>query len=125
VIKIAAYTSITLVRYQSSIFVVADIPDLNVTQFITEANTTINAELGLTTDLTAAQVAASNAEATANALVALKCVGYDNTLYTNISAQMGQANMFSHRYEIELEALKKLLGRAYESKPTVRSSESL
>jgi len=125
VIKIADYTLVATVRLQSALFTLANIPAESIDQFIDEANTTINAELGRTTDLTAAEVAASNTEATANALVALKCTGYSNALYTNISAQMADANMFSHRYEIELEALKKLLGRAYESKPSVVSSEDL
>jgi len=125
VIKIADYTTVALIRLQSALFTLANIGADVIDQYIDEANTTINAELGRTTDLTATQVSESNAEATANALVALKCTGYSNALYTNISAQMADANMFSHRYEIELEALKRLLGRAYESKMDMTSSNNL
>lgn len=121
----ADYTTVADVRLQSKLFTVGNIPDDNVNQFIDEANKKINADLGRTSDLSATEVSGSNAESCSLALVGLKCVGFDGTLYTNTSAQMADANMFSHRYDIEIATLQTLLGPAYKPTTGVVSSEDL
>jgi len=124
VIKIA-YTTVAKIRNMAALFTVGNMADTVLDQYILDGTQQINSELGITTSLTAAQIAECNIEGVINNLCAFKCCHYDETLYTNVSAQAMQADIFWAAYQNSLEVLKTQRGRAYEGSFPPTSSNDL
>lgn len=124
-IKIADYVTVANIRLMAKLFTVGNIGDDAVNLYIDQANQEINSELGLSEDLTTAEVAKCNVGGVAANLVAFKCCNHDGTLYTNVSLQAMAANIFWAAYQNSLEVLKKQRGRAYNPTFSPKSNEDL
>lgn len=108
----ADYTATADVRLQNALFTVGNISDAVVTSFIANAQRDINSALGIETDLTAAQITASNVKTVANYHCAIDCCSYNPTLFQNVSFYAMQLDAYYAAYKSALKLLVSYLGSA-------------
>lgn len=108
----ANYTDETAVRQQNALFTLANIPALNVAEFIANAQRNINSALGLSADMSAADIAASNVKTVANYHCAIDCCDYNPSLFANNAQYAMMVDAFHAKYINALNILSNWKGRA-------------
>lgn len=111
--KMVSYASVADVRLMHVNFTSDNIHNDNITQFIENAEKNINSMLGITTDLTSAEIAKYNVEETALLYAAIDCCNYDpSTLFANTSEFAMQLDAFYAKLELAKQTLIKMKGTA-------------
>ncbi|MDP8238342.1 MAG: hypothetical protein P9X24_04575 [Candidatus Hatepunaea meridiana] len=108
-----SYTTTAKVRLMQVNFTVGNIPDDNITEFITKAGKYINALLGVTTDLSATEITECNADEVANLYCAVQCCDFaPSTLFANNSEYAMQLDAFYARLAKAEDKLVNIKGTA-------------